>query len=174
VKPDEEICGDYLHRYYLLPKNRFLNVYLHRFQEPDPGRDLHDHPWWSLSIVLKGRYEERYADRSEVRNLILGGGIRRIRLRSPTTRHTITWVSPGGCWTVFVTGPKVREWGFHTSGGWIHNQIYAGPQTAGQEPGQIPGAKVVWGEGDRAILPTDSGRGSVTTSLTGGCDERNS
>ena len=126
MKPDESICGDYLHRYYLVPKNRFLNIYLHRFQEPDPGRDLHDHPWWSLSVVLKGRYEEAYADGGDVRRRTLGG-FSRIRLRRPSTRHTITRVFPGGCWTIFVTGPKLREWGFHTREGWVHHQAYTEP-----------------------------------------------
>ncbi|MGE0621104.1 MAG: hypothetical protein AB7I04_25235 [Pseudomonadales bacterium] len=128
MKPDEAICGDYLHRYYLVPKNRFLNVYLHRFQEPDPGRDLHDHPWWSLSIVLKGGYEEAYSEGGEVRTRTLGG-FSRVRLRRPTTRHTITRVTPGGCWTVFITGRKVREWGFHTREGWVHNRAYPEPSS---------------------------------------------
>ncbi|MGD8830742.1 MAG: hypothetical protein PVF57_09070 [Pseudomonadales bacterium] len=128
MKPNEEICGDYLHRYHLIPKNRFLNVYLHRFQEPDPGRDLHDHPWWSVSIVLKGRYVERFSEGGEIRTRTKGGLTRCFSLRKPTTRHTITWISPGGCWTIFVTGPKIREWGFHTRNGWVHNQTYEGPR----------------------------------------------
>lgn len=141
-KPHEEICGEYLHRYYLLPKNRFLNVYLHRFQEPDPGRDLHDHPWWSLSVVLKGRYVEQYAEaQGEVRTRTLGG-MRRFALRRPTTRHTITRVAPGGCWTIFVTGPKRREWGFHTRDGWVHNQVYDAVQTPAPSPSQPPPAQV--------------------------------
>lgn len=142
TSPHEEICGEYLHRYHLLPKNRFLNVYLHRFQEPDPGRDLHDHPWWSLSVVLKGRYQEQHCEAgSAVRTRTLGG-IRRLALRRPTTRHTITWVAPGGCWTVFVTGPKRREWGFHTRDGWIHNHLYDGPQSVTPASSQPPPAQV--------------------------------
>jgi hypothetical protein len=124
MRPDEEICGSYLHRYYLIPKNQLLNVYLHRFQEPDPGGDLHDHPWWSLTIVLKGHYFETSSDGGEVRHRKIGGLTRFLKLRRPTTRHTITAVSPGGCWTLFVTGPKVRAWGFHTPEGWVHNQSY--------------------------------------------------
>jgi hypothetical protein len=124
VRPDEEICGDYMHRYHLVPKNRFFNAYLHRFQMPDPGRDLHDHPWWSLTVVLRGQYTEQYADRGQTGSLRVGGWGRRFRLRRPTTRHTITEVSPGGCWTFFITGPKVREWGFHTARGWVHNERY--------------------------------------------------
>jgi len=141
TKPHEEICGRYLHRYYLLPKNRFLNVYLHRFQEADPGRDLHDHPWWSLSVVVKGRYVEQHSEAGgEVRTRTLGG-IRRLALRRPTTRHTITWVAPGGCWTIFVTGPKRREWGFHTRAGWIHNDHYDAVQTPMPATSQPPPAQ---------------------------------
>ena len=132
MKPDEEICGDYMHRWYLIPKNRWLNVYLHRFQEPDPGRDLHDHPWWSLSIVLKGRYVERFSMDGETHTRTVGGLTGFLRLRRPTTRHAIAWVSPGGCWTLFITGPKVREWGFHTTGGWVHHSTYDDPPASGR------------------------------------------
>ncbi|HEY5644800.1 MAG TPA: hypothetical protein VIS76_02565 [Pseudomonadales bacterium] len=132
MKPDEEICGDYMHRWYLIPKNRWLNVYLHRFQEPDPGRDLHDHPWWSLSIVLKGRYLERFSVGAETHTRTVGGLTGFLRLRRPTTRHAIDWVSPRGCWTIFITGPKVREWGFHTSAGWVHHSTYDDPPLSGR------------------------------------------
>ena len=34
---------------------------LHRLDGPDPGLDLHDHPWTFVSIVLRGGYTEEVA-----------------------------------------------------------------------------------------------------------------
>ena len=28
------------------------------------------------------------------------------------------------CWTLFMPGTRVREWGFKTKNGWIHNEKY--------------------------------------------------
>jgi len=39
--------------------------------------------------------------------------------RRPTDPHRIELVTPEA-WTLFVTGPIVRRWGFHTDHGWIH------------------------------------------------------
>ena len=49
--PDEVIGTNYLERWHLIPRNRFFNVYLHKFSGPDSCRELHDHPWWNLSII---------------------------------------------------------------------------------------------------------------------------
>lgn len=47
--------GDpYMERWWLIPRNRFFNIYLHRFWRSDDDRALHDHPWVNLSILLKG------------------------------------------------------------------------------------------------------------------------
>lgn len=60
-KPDLCIGGEdspYLKRWWLIPRNRFFNVYLHQFLKDDDDRALHDHPWWSVSFLLKGRLRE--------------------------------------------------------------------------------------------------------------------
>jgi hypothetical protein len=46
------------------------------------------------------------------------------------------WRDPEGekpCWTVFVTGPRVREWGFHCPKGFIPWQRF----TASDDPGAV-------------------------------------
>lgn len=40
---------------------RLFGVLLHRIDAPDPGLDLHDHPWPFVSIVLRGGYTELVA-----------------------------------------------------------------------------------------------------------------
>jgi len=76
----------------------------------DDDRALHDHPWVNLSILLEGYYIE---------HSILAGGINKqvIRFagdwkcRLPTSAHRVEIFEP--CWTLFITGPIVRVWGFH-------------------------------------------------------------
>lgn len=107
----------YLRRWWLIPRNRLLNVYLHCFLRSDDDRALHDHPWWSLSLVLKGRYLE---------HTIEAGGVNRVRecragswrLRSASFAHRLELHAGERCWTLFITGPVIREWGFHCPSGW--------------------------------------------------------
>lgn len=50
--------GPYLHRWYLIPKNRWFNIYLHHFLNSDDEVACHNHPWWSFGFILKGSYIE--------------------------------------------------------------------------------------------------------------------
>ena len=106
--------SDYLIRRYLLPRNKFLNIYLHKFLGSDDDRALHDHPWYSISCVLKGRLIEHRSDGS-TREIRRG----KIAIRSPRFQHRIEL--PGGetAKTLFITGPVVRTWGFVCPQGWI-------------------------------------------------------
>lgn len=120
-KPDF-IIGDaadpYLLRWWIIPRNRIFNIYLHKFLRDDDDRALHDHPWVSLSIVLKGRYIEWLQTKSGVsytRSYKSGSVI----YRRATHRHRIELISRENnsrikipTWTLFITGPTIREWGF--------------------------------------------------------------
>jgi hypothetical protein len=121
--------GIYLRRWNLLPRNRVFNIYLHHFCQSDEDRAHHDHPWVNASLVLSGYYFE---------HRIRAGGVQEralrapgnIILRLPRTAHRVEllgqppeeWPSSNAgiytCWTLFITGPNVREWGFHCPGGW--------------------------------------------------------
>lgn len=112
--------GAYLRRWHIIPRNRWFNIYLHHFNKSDDDRALHDHPWINLSIILKGTYLEhtfRHAGlpMTRRRRRVAGGLV----FRLPTTAHRIE-LDDGPCWTLFLTGPKVREWGFHCPNGWVH------------------------------------------------------
>jgi len=100
-------------RWYLVPRNRWFNVYLHKIVRSDDDRALHDHPWASLSVIINGRYvEQTDAGRRSYR---CGS----IIYRGSGYRHRIE-VATGECaWTLFITGPKVREWGFWCPKGFV-------------------------------------------------------
>ncbi len=139
-RPDIVIGGDedpYLRRWWLIPRTRFFNVYLHHFLRSDDDRALHDHPWWNLSILLHGQYVE---------HTISAGGVNvrtprcagQWKFRRAAAAHRIELVD-GPCWTLFVTGPRLREWGFHCPQGWRHWRIFtSGPngQTIGRGRGE--------------------------------------
>lgn len=60
--PDVVIGGaerPYLLRWYIVPRNRWFNIYLHKFCRSDDDRALHSHPWrWNASWLLSGSYLE--------------------------------------------------------------------------------------------------------------------
>lgn len=135
-RPDFIIGGaelPYLLRWFVIPRNRFFNVYLHCFKRSDDDRALHDHPWASLSIILRGAYTEHTIAQGGVqrREIIEAGGW---RLRwTGRLAHRIE-LHAGECWTLFITGPRYRAWGFHCpEQGWVHWERF----TAAHDPGSI-------------------------------------
>lgn len=78
---------------------------IHHWVGPDDDRAFHDHPWWFLTFILKGGYTD----------LNPGGGEHlhagQLRYRPALHRHTVI-PDEGGCWTILVTGPRIRTWGF--------------------------------------------------------------
>lgn len=49
---------EYLHRWHIIPRNPWFNIYLHHFLRGDDDRANHDHPWWSCSLLLTNMYRE--------------------------------------------------------------------------------------------------------------------
>jgi hypothetical protein len=132
--PPDFIIGSpdrpYLRRWFVIPRNNIFNIYLHQFLRSDDDRALHDHPWWNASILLNGRYVE---------HTIAAGGINRrveyragdIKLRGARYAHRIELVD-GQCWSLFITGPRLREWGFHCPFGWRHWKEFTAPHNSGE------------------------------------------
>lgn len=132
--PDRLIgpAGDvYMRRWYVIPRNSLFNIYLHHFLRSDDDRALHDHPWWNASILIEGKYVE---------HTVAAGGVHHrveycagdFKLRGAKYAHRIELTS-GLCWTLFVTGPLLRTWGFHCPNGWRPSKEFVNPA----DPGQI-------------------------------------
>ena len=111
--PDFTIQNDYLLRWHLVPRNRWFNIYLHNIRHSDDDRALHDHPWWNVSIIIKGSYRE--LTREGLRYWPRWSMI----FRSATRAHRLIVPDDSAVWTLFITGRKVRTWGFHCPKGWI-------------------------------------------------------
>lgn len=134
-EPDFYIGGKqnpYMKRWWIterLPEK--WKIYLHNILRDDDDRALHDHPARSISIILKGGYIEH-----------LPGGVKkrrypgmvifrkaeqphRLELRRDANGNVIT------AWTIFIFGPKVREWGFYCPQGWRHYRDFVSPVDSG-------------------------------------------
>ena len=118
-KPDVIVNGanglPYLLRWHLIPRNRFLNIYLHKFMQGDDDRAYHDHPWASISILLKGRYNEELFDGTWYTRKYPWPVF-----RWPSHAHRIFVRDGETAWTLFITGPRWKSWGFLCPQGWKH------------------------------------------------------
>lgn len=105
---------------------------LHHIAREDRACDLHTHPVkWFISYVAAGWYIERVPlsqdqspelDETHYRDIVRRAGT--IAFRRGSDRHTITEVSPGGAWTVFIMGQKNSSWGFWTRNGFVNWRDY--------------------------------------------------
>lgn len=125
-KPDDH----YLRRWFVIPRNVVFNIYLHQFLRSDDDRALHDHPWVNASFLLQGEYVEHTipAGGINVRKLYRAGDL---KLRAARAAHRVELVS-GPCWSLFITGPRMRQWGFHCPRGWKHWQAFTKPGNYGE------------------------------------------
>jgi hypothetical protein len=128
-RPPDFVIGDktnpYMLRWWIIPRNKWFNIYLHKVCRDDDDRALHDHPWVSLSIVLKTGYVE-----------VTPGGRKSFRAgsviyRNATYQHRLE-LDKGPAWTLFITGPKVRDWGFWCPKGFVHWKDFVAPHDKGQ------------------------------------------
>lgn len=120
----------YLERYYLFLKDRGnfpFNVFLHKFLKSDPD-DLHDHPWSYATIILKGGYYEWIptydAQGYKLCEVAVWRGPGSFRVSSADSFHRIELDPAVNCWTLFMPGPKQREWGFMVKDKWVQWENY--------------------------------------------------
>ncbi len=114
-EPDFIIAEGYGYRWFVIPRNRYFNIYFHLFEGSDHPVH-HDHPWYSCSFLLEGSYLEHAIDRD---NFFRNG---HVIFRSPEYLHWLQIDNP--CKTLFITGPKVRSWGFLFDGNWMYWRDY--------------------------------------------------
>jgi hypothetical protein len=124
-EPDFVIGGDYMRRWYIIPRNESLNVYLHETLRSDDDV-MHDHPWDNTSFVIAGGYIEHTPD--FLLHRIPGDVIS----RKATDAHRLELIGGQPSISLFMTGPKVRDWGFHCPKGWVPWQTFTGGYHAGR------------------------------------------
>jgi len=115
----------YMLRWWLLPRNDQFNVYYHRILKDDDDRALHDHPWPSFSIMTQGKMRELTPDGERI--IEVGDCV----YRGPEFIHRLELVDGWPAETLFITGPRVREWGFHCPKGFVVWSDFVDPTDAG-------------------------------------------
>ena len=133
--------GAYLERWWLIPRNRLFNIYLHHFLRDDDPRALHDHPWASISILLSGKLIEHTVAYGGVRGLqvLQKGDVKyrpaRFAHRLELEKYQLPFGRPTSkhAWTIFITGPVIRKWGFHCpDAGWVSWDKFTQPGKPGE------------------------------------------
>ena len=129
------VIGDradpYLRRWWAIPRNSWFNIYIHEFMQSDIDRALHDHPFASLSVAVRGDMREVYLRRYREPEFDLPfkrayNAIETVRIvrpgeviyRQAKFAHRMVVPQPGAV-TIFITGPRIREWGFHCGTRWV-------------------------------------------------------
>lgn len=151
--PSNPAIGVYMRRWWKIMRNAYFNIYFHQVFRSDDDTALHDHPWWSFSIILKsGYYEHRILDGGIHQKIWYDAGsvlfrragkqahrlelkrVAHLGIRDPYLqswrmdelqhvnleqgREEDTYELPAK--TIFITGPVLRRWGFHSpQHGWI-------------------------------------------------------
>ena len=140
--PDFVIGGaanPYLLRWWLIPRNKWCNVYLHQILRDDEDRALHDHPWWNCSIPLRSGFYE-VLPMLGPEDVTLSRTARRYVgvpvFRRATAAHRLELRRdehgrPIPAWSLFITGPSIRTWGFWCSWGWRPWNEFVAPNDKG-------------------------------------------
>jgi hypothetical protein len=90
---------------YQLAKTPWFNVYLHQLSAPNWHPECHDHPWGFIAILLRRGYLEQVGTKKYKRR---PGSI---LFRPATFKHNV--ITPyGESWSLILTTPKSRDWGF--------------------------------------------------------------
>lgn len=102
------------------------NIRLHWIRRADEGPHMHDHPWNARTFILRGGYVEVREFGSAVYDedgRKISGGTKVFTRPTGSTAfigynlyHMITQVTPGGAWTLFISGPYKGTWGFLVDG----------------------------------------------------------
>jgi len=120
-----EVTNPYMRRWWIIPRNRLMNVYLHEVLRSDDDRALHDHPWDNTSLLIRGSYLEITPEGKLIREP--GDVIH----RQATDAHRLVVEDGEPVRSLFMTGPNVREWGFHCPQGWRHWRDFVGVSAEG-------------------------------------------
>jgi len=113
----------HLYRWVLF-RCRWFQIVVHNFVRDDPP-DLHDHAWWNVSIVLRGLLVETtlaptpWGGEAYTSRYLRAGDV---VLRKAGALHRLRVVNTA--WTLFITGPGRRQWGYDVDGKWVPWQQY--------------------------------------------------
>jgi hypothetical protein len=129
LRYDPVVDGTYRLDRYHVHESKPWNVRYHHIRTSDPS-DLHDHPWDYVTTLLAGAYLEVTEDGAQLYRAP------RTLVRQAEDAHRLE-LPEGPVWSLLVTGPVRRPWGFYTDRGWVHWREH------GRDPVEV-GVDRVW------------------------------
>jgi hypothetical protein len=126
---DRQSNEDYMHRYYLLFKDRVnfpVNLLLHKIVRSDDPV-YHDHPWSYTTIVLKGGYWEHtpeFFQGKVVADRIVWRGPGSVISREAREFHWLELDDNQPAVTLFIPKKRKRDWGFLVNNEWVIHTEY--------------------------------------------------
>lgn len=100
---------DYLKRYTLV-RTPFFKIYLHHILRSDTDRNLHDHPWNFVTLILSGGYVEEFKRDKNSKQKTLYHGPWSLLFRPAKVLHRLEMKEP--TYSLFLCGRKFKDWGF--------------------------------------------------------------
>ena len=104
---------DYLERYTIV-WTPFFKVYMHNILRSDLDRNLHNHPWHFLTILLKGSYKETLKiikNQTSFKEKVQVYGPGSTLFRPAHHYHRIE-LGEETVTSIVIAGPKFQDWGF--------------------------------------------------------------
>lgn len=92
-----------------------IAVRIHHIKRSDNDRAFHDHPWWYVTLLLRGGYFEvqpKYKQGLYCGETHTWRRPGTVLFRRAKSWHRLVLVNGSSAWTLFITGPKTRAWGF--------------------------------------------------------------
>lgn len=112
----DSIAYGYMRRWTLSFPQGMLR--LHKIARSDEDRHPHDHPMDFASLILSGGYVE-FQPGQEPRVCKPGTLV----LHRAEDLHYVKLID-GPSWSVLITSPRRRRWGFQTEEGWVDASEY--------------------------------------------------
>jgi hypothetical protein len=117
-------------RRYRILETPWFSLYIHNILESDLDLHMHDHPWDFVSVMLSGGYLE-YTEKNPEGNYFLPIDFNTwdipslyINAHVAEDLHKIKLIDGKPVWSIFLCGPRRREFGYGVNGKWIHNKEY--------------------------------------------------
>ncbi len=127
VKEIKSKSGELHFKRWEILSTKWFNIYIHAIYKADEEEHLHDHPWDYTSIVLHGTFVEKQRANliGEIaaytyNHLHFGSIIK----RKATTFHKILKLESDVIYTLFITSPKYRVWGYDVDNNWVDFETY--------------------------------------------------
>lgn len=104
-------------RRWVIPLPFGFSIRYHDFTPEHVDTDAHSHPWWFVTFVISGEYDDYSSE--DVDFLRIGS----VRFRPRNHVHRVA-ISNRGCKTIVFTGRHHKNWGFYTPDGYMDAATY--------------------------------------------------